>query len=385
MTYTPNFNDPRVNQRIKKAYGFARAVLTEKPHSWSTRYIDKYFGCNNRDLGKWLRSQLLICTNNRYNKDAGITKEYKLNIQGANYIRSVMRGQNDVVPATTTGFDFGFIELNNQDQYDREVVFQFVKQEWGTDLDSKAFQYQDKNSRLWHPLQNVRREARTRAFAEHNLCYQYDISTAAPTLIHQHSQQQQDPMDLYLFALRRYLKDKTQVREELAAALEVDIKTAKTVINALFCGAKIGYGPEFALSQLLEHDKAKILYLKNDAYIQQLRNDIKICWQYITPSMARRSKRDKNGCDRMLPISSKEKWMRYFDLERRCLDQVIKYLASTNNKCFLEHDGWTCEKPVNLSDLQDYVYQMTGLDVKFEVKRVLSDIDRKSYLSRIAE
>jgi hypothetical protein len=47
-----------------------------------------------------------------------------------------------------------------------------------------------------------------------------------------------------------------------------------------------------------------------------------------------------NGKTRRKPMSSKQKWNIYFDLERTVLSCVREYLTDTNNKHFLEHDGW---------------------------------------------
>lgn len=377
MTYQPNFNDPRVINRIRHAYGFTRAVISEQPHRWSTRYIDRYFGQQQTALSKWLRRQLLIPTSHSYSQTTGQTKEYKLNIKGANYVRDILLGldpQDQNQQENNFDFDWQHIEKIN---YDYDVVLRFIRQEWHDELTNRNFVYKDKSHRLWHPLQNVRRQQRTQALADYDLCYQYDIECAAPTLIHQHAQRQEDPMDLYLFALRRYINSRQQVRQELAQALEVDIKTAKVIVNALFCGARIGLGQDFAISQLLDNDAAKIQYLKQDEFIQQLRADIKTCWLYIQQSMPRIGITDKRNKHRLLPISSKQKWQRYFDLERTCVNAIRNYLDQTQNRYFLEHDGWTCERQVEISELTDFVYNRTGFDLKFELKKTFTGIKKR--------
>lgn len=381
MKYQPNFQDPRVIARIRHAYGFARAVINHKPHNWSTRYIDRYFGQQQTALSQWLREHLLICTNSRYNKDAGLTKQYRLNTEGADRIRDLLCGrQSEQPPTDSTAIDFTRIENY---QFDQQVVSSFIQREWGQELAQRQFTYEDKSSRLWHPLQNVRREQRQRVFADYELCYQYDIEASAPTLIHQHAQRQRDPMDLYLFALRRYLEDRQQTRQELALALDIDIKTAKVIINALFCGARIGLGADFAISELVEHDPARIAWLKQDQYICDLRADIKTCWDYIKPSMMRRSRRDKCNRERLLPISSREKWMRYFDLERTCIDAVREYLDNNSTRYFLEHDGWSCEREIDVCDLSEFVYMRTGYQVKFELKKIFTGTQRREKMEQL--
>ena len=91
MSYKPNTNDPRVIKKIKKALGFVGSHLSDtKSHPWSTRYMDKYFGQQQHDLSKWLRNQLVICTNSRYSKDSGICKEYIKNKTGYDKLVSLL-------------------------------------------------------------------------------------------------------------------------------------------------------------------------------------------------------------------------------------------------------------------------------------------------------
>lgn len=388
MTYQPNFQDPRVLRRIRHAYGFARAVLSERPHRWSTRYIDRYFGQQQTDLSKWLRQQLLICTSPTYSDSQGVCKEYRLNTTGAARIRDQLISPTadfTAEPPQTASDIQEFLHAQANEQYDRQVISKFIEAEWGDELRTRQFTYEDKSHRLWHPLQNVRKEHKQRAFADYNLSYQYDIQTCAAQLIHQHAQQQQEPMDLYLFALRRYLKEKRTVRQELAEALDIDPKTAKVLINALFCQARIGHGGYFAVSELLDHDAARIAWLKQDPYIQELKSDIKTCWDYIQPSMMRRSQPDKRGRQRLLPITSKERWMRYFDLERRVLNQVRVYLDQTANPCFLEHDGWSCEREIDVNELSDFIYVRTGFDLQFEQVRTFTSQRRRQLMAELVE
>jgi len=147
MTYNPNLKDARVLKRIKRAYGFAKGVLSENPHRWSTRYIDKYFGHQGNDLGKWLRQQLLTCTNEAFNKNTGLTKEYKLNKAGVDYLHSVLN--NSIEPAV----------------YDQQIIKQWIESEFKAELESRKFNYEDKSNRLWHPIQSLRREHKTRILA----------------------------------------------------------------------------------------------------------------------------------------------------------------------------------------------------------------------------
>ena len=96
--YKPNFNDPRTLSRIKHAYGFTKAVMSEdKPTNWSSRTIDKYFGQHQHKLSKYLRKTLLICTNSRYDMNNGKCKSYKINSSGLSFIKEILLGNTDIV------------------------------------------------------------------------------------------------------------------------------------------------------------------------------------------------------------------------------------------------------------------------------------------------
>jgi len=359
-TYTPNFNDPRVVKRIRKAIGFAFGVMSEtKPKAWSTRYIDQYFGSQRNDLSRYLRKILLICVKSRWNKDQGECKEYVLNRQGFEYLRDKIS-----------------IKHNNQIY---PIVVDQIQQDHHSELLSGQFQYTDKSQRFWHPLQNYRKSYRTQVLQDHGYKFHYDIVCAAPNLIHQYSQQipliqdhnnlwRQGPMDLYLFALRRYLKDRTQVRQELADRVDISYDQVKEIITALFCGARITCNPQSDIYHIVQGDHARILYLKQDQYLTELRNDIKICWDYIKPTMLKRTKKTSGGSIRCLAVNSRQKWGLYFDLERSVIMSVRTYLEERSVRYFLIHDGFSCDVEIDHNDLRDFVRNQCGFDLEFEFK-----------------
>lgn len=391
MTYQPNFSDPRVIKRITQSIGFVCAVFREhKPRAWSTRDIDRHLGSQANEISQWLRSLLLICTQSHWNKDTGKCKEYTRNQRGVDYLREQLVGsftgtfeeyteRSQERPKTSDAdASESFVEQNKQNptdknqqitillpyccgspvlakSWDSQMVNQWIRREYASELTNKTFGYKDKSSRLWHPLQNVRSEYRRQALSESGLAHQYDIASAAPTLIYQ--QAQQLGMDVYCQAIEQLIADKDNIRQTIADLAEITVKDAKIVINALFCGARLGNNKDFAISHLLNHDRARIEVLKQDPYIQQLRTDIKDCWSYITPTLASRYSAETN---RRLQVSSKQKWSVYFELERKILDCVRSYLMETNNAHFLEHDGWTTSDPIDIVQLSDHIHKQTG-------------------------
>jgi len=178
-------------------------------------------------------------------------------------------------------------------------------------------------------------------------------------------------MDLYLFAVQRYLQDRVSVRKQIANETQIPEKIVKVIINALFAGAQLGHNPTSAIYKLLNGDKARIEFLKQHRYIIELRSDIKTIWEYLRPVMTTRYKTNKSGRRRRLPLSSRDKWNLYFDLERQILNIVRSYLDDTGNKYFLEHDGFTTQLEVNKQELLELIYQKTGfiLDLDMELLR----------------
>ena len=367
MTYTPNFQDPRVQRRVRQALGFARACFSEtKARSWSTRYIDKYFGVSSNPLSRYLRDTLLICTDQHYSSQSHVSKKYKLNPQGVSLLTQ---------PMTTSVLQVSAVD--------------WAKEEFEQELSTRVFKYTNKSNRNWHPLQRVRREIKKTVFRDSNLRYQYDIQCCAPRLLLQYSQQiplvlatnklvgpqnrkrpawLQGPMDLWLPNMQAYLKDRTTIRNELAQRADIAVDEAKKIINALFAGARIALNEDCDIYQLLQGDIAKIHYLKQDPFVSKLRDEIKIMWDYIKPVMPKRTITTKTGQVKQLGISSKQKWNLYFALEMQVLTAITDYLTETNNKFFTEHDGWVCEREVDQISLRNFVWTKTGFDINFDLE-----------------
>lgn len=91
--YSPNFNDPRIKLRARRALGFVLGVLSETtPRQWSTRYLDTYFGQQQNQLSQWLRSQLVIVTDDKYywGSDGYQCKSYIRNPIGCKFVQDLL-------------------------------------------------------------------------------------------------------------------------------------------------------------------------------------------------------------------------------------------------------------------------------------------------------
>jgi hypothetical protein len=178
-------------------------------------------------------------------------------------------------------------------------------------------------------------------------------------------------MDEYLFYINEYIKNRTAFRQQLSHAAEVDEQVIKRIINGLFQGGQISAYTQSSSFLELNGDIAKIKFLQQHEFIIGLKQDIKQMWTYIKPHTQKRTKKDKNGITRTLPISGKQKTALYRELERVVLDQVTNYLIETDNKYFLEHDGWTTAQPVDTDSLRNYIKNNTGFDLEFDYESLI--------------
>ena len=345
-TFQPNFNDPRTQVRLVKAITFVKKYLKADTAQWlSTRWIHhpNNLGSQRNELSKYLRGMLLTCVREEYSKDQGRCKEYKLNDEGLNFLEKKVDCKN-------TQTTYSVVE---------------VAKKFQTELDS-GIEYTDKSSRLYHWFQNERKTVKRRVLADVELKHNYDIVCCAPTLFLQRSQQMPDPMDLYLEYYNEYLTDRKAIRQRLAVECETDEQTIKRILNGLFQGGQISkYSSNIAFKEL-DGDIAKIEFLKQDPFVIGLQADIKVMWTYLKPLMQVRTKKDKRGITRRLPITGKQKAGLYRELERGVLDSIQMYLTETSNRFYLEHDGWSCLNEISQRELVDYVRDQTGFKIQLE-------------------
>jgi hypothetical protein len=82
------------------------------------------------------------------------------------------------------------------------------------------------------------------------------------------------------------------------------------------------------------------------------------------------SRRRNSTTNRLIKINCKQKWNVYFELERVILNSVRTYLDKRSIKYFLIHDGWTCNREIDREELENYVREQTGYEIKFEYKEI---------------
>lgn len=351
--YAPNLSDPRTQAKtrakIKEACGWAFATCHEHETVISKARIDKKLGRSNDDLGNYLRGKLLTCTDHHIKfgvaGEKGCAKKYVLNEKGFADLLQVLDG------ATPLAADFVPSLQHGKTRECVEAFLQRTEKDHATELVSLTFRMEEKGTcaRLFHGLQHLRKEIKTVFWAD-KLPHNYDIQSCAPTLIYQ--QARAFGMTGECAAIDALLEDPKAFRTELAARIGISYKEAKTIINALFCGAVLGRGPRFELFRLIR-SFPKMNALRADPWLTALREEIRACWRTMGNAGVIPRKRDKRG--RLMPLSCGDKWWYYFGLERLVLDEILEYLAERDIKFFSEHDGFRTHTPVDTQAIEAQV------------------------------
>lgn len=343
MTYQPNFNRKNTHERCVTALQWVGKYITSKPNWLSKREIDKKLGRSNDDLGKWLRNQLLICTDHHYSMNNGKCKKYIRNEQGFEELKRFL-GQKTVQPLITPA------------EHQQLVTGNFV--------------YDKKANRSMHPLQNMKSSDRRIFFAEYGYIYDYDIRCAAPTLLSQYARKQ--GMTEPTPCLDLYIADRTSVRMDISKDTGLTTDQVKFVINAILQGAKISHYTDSAIFKELGRSHHFIDKLKQNQFISDLREEIKIMWSYIKQTITPEYITDKNGKMRRKPLSGRDKSEIYRQIEEEVMREVMRYMKKTNCqiRSFSEHDGWRSDKMIDIDELRSYVKSNTGYLIGIDWNKV---------------
>lgn len=358
--YNPNFNDPRVIKRCRKAIGFTKALVSNKtPTAMSTLFIDKHFGSANHKLSKYLRNLLLVCVDDSYNMDTGECKKYIYSDSGMNFLvgsLGIKKSENHLSKSIPS------IALLH------EEAINWASETYEEQLETLDFKYEEHSHRLFNPIQNIRTDIRTKLLSDRGLTHQYDIVCAAPTLLYAHSFQVPDATGEVLETLEHYISNRSEVRNKLAYEAEITTTQSKKLINALFAGAHLSRHHKSSLFRMIDYDEPKMLFLQQHPYLTALRLDIRTMWDTIKSSYPTEYFITTTGRNRKRPFNSKSKWNIYFQLERQVIEEIKSYMNEINSHYFLEHDGFTSEKDVDTKDLSLYVKLNTGFDLTFDKK-----------------
>jgi hypothetical protein len=264
------------------------------------------------------------------------------------------------------------LKMSNTGILDIDQVVSVLFMQYRKELTSLKFDMEAKAHRYNHLIHHISEVYKPALLAKAGLRYSYNIRCCVPTLLYQLAMMCNGALSFKF--IQQYLESPDEIREHLSRTAGISIKQAIMVVNALFCGARLGRNPRFALSRDLDYDYAKIEILMNDKFLTGLQEDIKRCWAVLdadghVPKDHRVSnKKGHSGAEGLHAISTTAKWELYTFLEKLVLDAVIRYLDSTGNGRFTEHNEWTTQNKVDVDGLIAYVFNETGFSIKLTEK-----------------
>lgn len=328
MTYAPNFSDPRVRRASERALAFVEQFIKTESHWLSHRQIQRYFGNLSRPLGRYLKDQLLTCTDPYFNMQTGQCKKYCKNQKGIDQLKS----------------DLGI------------VCAPFViPNEITEQIASGEFVYKEVANREYHPLQNLPKRIKQPLLSSKGYRYEYDIQCCAQTLILQNARQL--GYDKATPNLDQYISDRSSVRQNLSERLGLDEITIKKILTALLNGGSISVWHTNMIFSYVNYNRLMIDHLRGDTYIQGYQKEVRDIWSHI-----RKTKSLRKG-ER---FNAKMKSEVYRELEESVRVVIKRHLKKTKNRSFIEHDGWSSHRVVDIERLRFEVKQQTGFVIELD-------------------
>lgn len=328
MTYTPKFTDPRVRAKCISALTFVEQYVKANQSNWlSSREIQRHVGSLSRPLGKYLKEQLLICTDPYYNIETGQCKKYTANTHGIKKLKE----------------NLGILTVNI------EPTAKIQEQ-----LDSGEFEYTEKSNRLHHPLQRLPKRIKVPLLKKNNYRHEYDIQCSVHRLILQHAQSL--GLTFATPALDEYISDRTLVRERLANECGISVDQVKQVLTAMIQGGTLSAFHENRIFAQLNYNRVALSNLQVNPYVLQFKEECKQIWKTIKPTLSVGTRR----------LNGRDKSELYRVLEESVRVVIQRSLKRDKNKYFFEHDGWTCARAVDIDRLISEVKTQTGLVIELE-------------------
>ena len=178
--------------------------------------------------------------------------------------------------------------------------------------------------------------------------------------------------------ISHYVRNKKQVRKEVATTLQCTEEQAKVVLIALIYGANLG--PRGVLKKLDIDTSDEAL---KDTWISKLTEEITNVRRYVIEDYTARTRgycKIKNDAGMIVKTITengesvkKSKLLAHLlhGAESLILQYMISFLG--DNVVLLQHDGVTCPNPVDTDELSDYIAEKTGYRVQFDIEQLKPD------------
>jgi len=339
MTYTPNPKNKAFIKRANLAIEFVDKYVHSTPNWLYTRWIDnpQHFGHSGNPLSRWLKQQLLICTDEYYNKDTGRCKEYVKNKDGYKQLIDMLKG--NILKHLTP-----------------------IQQQ---QLDSGDFPYNNQTDRSFTWAQYIPRYRRNSILNNSGYQYHYDIEATAPTLLVQRAKTLNP--DLAIPALEYYMNNRSEVRQRIALACFISEEQVKGVINSILQGGTISpWDQNKIFNKILSRSYSAVRLLNMNSDMINIKSDISSIWDILKADIPVRYKLNKKGLTVAVRINAKEKSSVYRALETQVGKSIRKYLKKQSLRVLWLHDGWSCDQVIDPNEIVRVVRQQTGYVIKLD-------------------
>lgn len=225
-------------------------------------------------------------------------------------------------------------------------------------------------------LQSIKKNVRNFILSDY---YSYDIESASPVVLSQLYARitgKQIPK-----TIQYYIDNKSSFRVALALFAQTNLDDAKMIFNMLFFGAKTNENDLYEYTSIAELIGVKTnKMLLNNRFFKLLVRDIKSMFKIIGDYYKHRHAIKKNGIwvienDKGKIIEMK-KWNNgkvvahvYQGIESIILDTCINYYREQHNddaSYLMIHDGFYSKHELNISILENVIYEKTGYKVHYE-------------------
>ena len=232
------------------------------------------------------------------------------------------------------------------------------------ELKSGKLNYKKKAYRRYHDLINARSRIRDYIVSSEGYKYECDVSSCAPVVIVGLAKKCGIKWD-YRF-LNHYLKNPKIVRQKIAekCGAGIDAKLVKGVINAAIHGAEFNrHGRIFELCAgsgiklWMLHRNKKLMKLIGE--LRHLIEKLDELGQVVVPSDF-----DKELTD------GRKVFLLYSGQEEQLQLAWEKFINEIGGRVIHVHDGFYTDVEFDVNELEDYLQQVVGIEVKIDVEEI---------------
>lgn len=350
----PDWTRPSNIAKARKAIGFVNAVLNgTNPNPLPQKYLDKNLGRIDTPLGHWLRYYLLIEVNNGYyNPYDNVCKQYIQNKRGIQRLREI-------------------IGIKKEQPIPYAQTKEWIDDKFKNEIETGNFVYETKSHRDWHDLQFIPSKKRSVLFAINGMPHEYDISAAAPNILYQLHKTvplKTGPRGGYISGYRgielpvveKYLENKKEFREFIRKEFGISYDMAKTIINALFNGAR--RNTQSKLFDEIGRNKILMHRLQKYVLFNKLVEEVSEIWRVLAALHPERYNKDGDK----QKLDAKQRYEIYFEREHQIIEVVRNYCRDKGIRVFTIHDGYITSDEIDVVDLQSEILKQTGFDLLLE-------------------